>query len=139
MHIIADGGIRKSADFVKAIAAGADTVMIGGLFAGTDETPGMMVTKEGRNYKLYRGMASIDAYLDRGLRLNEEVDIEGYTPEGTEMLVPYKGPVYKIIDNLIGGLRSAMTYLNAPDIPTLHKNAKFVKLTEAGKKESKYL
>jgi len=136
--IIADGGIRKSADLAKAIAAGANTVMIGSLLAGTDESPGIIVTKENKNYKLYRGMASISAYADRASKLNEIIDIEGYTPEGTEMLVEYRGSAVKIVNNLVNGLRSAMTYLNARNLDEFRRNARFVRLTEAGKKESKY-
>jgi len=137
--IIADGGIKKSADLSKAIAAGVDTVMVGSLLAGTDESPGSIVTKENRNYKLYRGMASISAYADKTSKLNEIVDIEGYTPEGTEMLVEYKGSAVKIVNNLVNGLRSAMTYLNARNLKEFREHANFVKLTEAGMKESKYV
>jgi len=136
--IIADGGIRKSADLAKAIAAGANTVMIGSLLAGTDESPGLIVTKENKNYKLYRGMASISAYADKASKLNEIVEIEGYTPEGTEMLIEYRGSAVKIVNNLVNGLRSAMTYLNAKNLDEFRRNARFVRLTEAGKKESKY-
>lgn len=137
--VIADGGITKSADFAKAIAAGAQTIMMGGLLAGTDESPGSVITKESVNYKFYRGMASVDAFADRSSKVNETVDIEGYTPEGTEKLVPYRGSAVKIINNLMGGLRSSMTYLNASNLREFRANAKFVGLTEAGKKESKYL
>jgi IMP dehydrogenase len=136
--IIADGGIRKSADLAKAIAAGANTVMIGSLLAGTDESPGFIVTKENKNYKLYRGMASISAYADKASKLNEIAEVEGYTPEGTEMLIEYKGSAVKIVNNLVNGLRSAMTYLNARNLDEFRRNARFVRLTEAGKKESKY-
>ncbi len=136
--IIADGGITKSADFAKAIAGGAETVMIGGLLAGTDESPGSIITKESVNYKFYRGMASIDAFADMSSKINDIVDIEGYTPEGTEKLVSYRGTAVKIINNLVGGLRSAMTYLNASTLKEFRTNARFVALTEAGKKESKY-
>jgi IMP dehydrogenase len=136
---IADGGIVKSGDFAKAIAAGADVAMIGGLFAGTDESPGTIVTKSNVNYKFYRGMASINAFADRSYKENEEADLDGYTPEGTETLVPYRGSVSKIIGNLLGGLRSSMTYLNARNLEEFKKNAKFIELTEAGKRESKYL
>ncbi len=138
VKIIADGGINKSADFAKAIAAGSDTVMIGGLFAGTEESPGVVITKENVNYKFYRGMASINAYSDRALKTEEAADLEGYTPEGMEMLIPYKGSVLKIINNLLGGLRSSMTYLNADNIKEFQKNAQFVILTDSGRKESKY-
>ncbi|MCL4400642.1 MAG: IMP dehydrogenase [Candidatus Parvarchaeota archaeon] len=137
--VIADGGIQKSADLSKAIAAGASVAMIGGLFAGTDESPGVIVTKSSTNYKFYRGMASIDAFSDKSLRTNETADLEGYTPEGTETLVPYRGSVTKIVTNLVGGVKSAMTYLNSRNLEEFRKNAQFVKLTEAGKKESKYL
>ena len=136
--IIADGGIRKSADLAKAIAAGANTVMIGSLLAGTDESPGFVVTKENKNYKLYRGIASISAYADKASKLNEIAEIEGYTPEGTEMLIEYRGSAVKIVNNLVNGLRSAMTYLNARNLDEFRRNARFVRLTEAGKKESKY-
>ena len=113
--------------------------MIGGLLAGTDESPGSIITKESVNYKFYRGMASVDAFADRSFKTNEVVDIEGYTPEGTEKLVPYRGSTVKIVNNLIGGLRSAMTYLDAKDLKEFRANARFVSLTEAGKKESKYI
>ena len=136
--IIADGGIRKSADLAKAIAAGANTVMIGSLLAGTDESPGFIVTKENKNYKLYRGMASISAYADKTSKLNEIAEIEGYTPEGTEMLIEYRGSAVKIVNNLVNGLRSAITYLNARNLDEFRRNARFVRLTDAGKKESKY-
>ncbi len=138
IRVMADGGITKSADFSKAIAAGADTAMIGGLLAGTDESPGVVITKENTNYKFYRGMASVNAYSDRALKTEEAADLEGYTPEGTETLIPYKGSVIKIINNLMGGLRSAMTYLNAKSISEFRKNAEFVLLTDSAKKESKY-
>jgi IMP dehydrogenase len=138
VRIMADGGIIKSADFSKAIAAGADSVMIGGLFAGTDESPGVIITKENINYKFYRGMASVNAFSDRSLKTDEAADLEGYTPEGTETLIQYKGSVVKIVNNLLGGLRSAMTYLNAANLKDFKKNAEFVVLTEAGKRESKY-
>ncbi|MCW1293865.1 MAG: IMP dehydrogenase [Candidatus Parvarchaeota archaeon] len=137
-RIIADGGIRKSADLSKALAAGADAVMVGSILAGTDETPGVTVTRNGENYKFYRGMASINAFYDRGERMGLETEIGEYTPEGTETLVQYKGSVVKIIYNLVGGLRSAMTYLNARNLAELRKNASFVRLTAAGRLESKY-
>ncbi|MGC8586540.1 MAG: IMP dehydrogenase [Candidatus Micrarchaeia archaeon] len=136
--IIADGGITKPADFAKAIAAGATAVMVGSLLAGTDESPGSIVTKENKSYKLYRGMASISAYAEKASKLNELFDIEGYTPEGTELLIEYKGSATKILLNLANGLRSAMTYINARNINEFQANASFVKLTPAGMKESKY-
>jgi len=137
--IISDGGIKKSADLAKAIAGGADTVMLGSLLAGTDESPGSIITKEGRNYKLYRGMASVSAYYDRANKQDTLVDIEGYTPEGTEMLIEYKGSAIKILNNLVNGLKSAMTYLNARNLEEFRNNAVFVKLTDAGMRESKYI
>ncbi len=138
VNIIADGGISKSGDFAKAIAAGADAAMIGGLFAGTDESPGVVITKENTNYKFYRGMASINAFSDRALKTEESADLEGYTPEGTETLIPYKGSVLKIVNNLVGGLRSSMTYLNSSNLAEFRKNAEFVLLTDSSKRESKY-
>jgi IMP dehydrogenase len=138
VNIIADGGISKSGDFAKAIAAGADAAMIGGLFAGTDESPGVVITKENTNYKFYRGMASINAFSDRALKTDEAADLEGYTPEGTETLIPYKGSVLKIVNNLVGGLRSSMTYLNSSNLMEFRKNAEFVLLTDSSKRESKY-
>ncbi|MGB9732989.1 MAG: IMP dehydrogenase [Candidatus Micrarchaeia archaeon] len=139
VRIIADGGITKSADLAKAIAGGADAVMIGSLLSGTDESPGKIVAKENKNYKIYRGMASISAYADKAMKQNELLDIEGYTPEGTEMLVEYKGSAIKIINNLVNGLKSAMTYVNARNLNEFRKNVEFVRLTESGKKESKYI
>ena len=112
--------------------------MIGGLFAGTDESPGVVITKENTNYKFYRGMASINAFSDRALKTEESADLEGYTPEGTETLIPYKGSVLKIVNNLVGGLRSSMTYLNSSNLAEFRKNAEFVLLTDSSKRESKY-
>jgi len=137
--IIADGGMNKSADMAKAMAGGASAVMIGGLIAGTDESPGSIVSKSGSNYKFYRGMASVNAYANRSARTGEEVDVGEYTPEGTEALIPYRGSAAKIVKDMIGGLRSAMTYVNAYDLREFQAGASFVRLTEAGRKESKYL
>jgi IMP dehydrogenase len=139
MPIIADGGINRSADFAKAIAGGASAVMIGGLIAGTDESPGAIVNRTGSNYKFYRGMASIRSYSDKATRIGEEVDVGGYTPEGAETLIPYKGSAVNIMNNLIGGLRSAMTYVSSSNIKEFQKNVSFVKISEASKRESKYV
>lgn len=137
--VVADGGVNKSADLAKAIAGGASAVMIGGMIAGTDESPGSIVSKSGSNYKFYRGMASVNAYAERSARTGEEADVGDYTPEGTEALIPYRGSAAKIIKYLVGGLRSAMTYVNSSDIKEFRRNASFVRLTEAGRKESKYV
>jgi IMP dehydrogenase len=137
--IIADGGINRSADLAKAIAGGASAVMVGGLIAGTDESPGAIVNRTGSNYKFYRGMASVRAYSDKATRIGEDVDVGSYTPEGSETLIPYKGSAVNIMNNLIGGLRSAMTYVNSSNIREFQRNASFVKISEASKRESKYV
>ena len=140
--IIADGGIRTSGDITKAIAAGASTVMIGGLLAGTEESPGMTVMREGRKFKLVRGMASVAASYDRTLRGSEQneedsaVDLLDYVPEGVEAFVPYKGNASEVITQLVGGLRSGMSYCGATTIPQLRGKATFVKISPAGLKES---
>ena len=131
--IIADGGIRKPADIVKALAAGADTVMIGGQFAGTDEAPGPIITYQGRRYKISRGMASLTAALSRP---DAQENIEQITPEGVEARVPYRGPVRNIINQFMGGLRSGMSYGNAKTIKELRENAEFIQITAAGSIES---
>jgi len=137
--IIADGGIRRSGDIVKALAAGASTVMIGNLLAGTEESPGATIIRKGRKYKLYRGMASHAAYsgkLEKEGMFDEE-EIEAYVSEGVEGLVEYRGTVAEVIHQLVGGLRSGMSYVGARNIKELQKNAIFIKITEAGIKESK--
>lgn len=131
--IIADGGIRKPADIVKALAAGADTVMIGGQFAGTDEAPGPIITYQGRRYKISRGMASLTAALSRPAA---KENISQITPEGVEARVPYRGPVQNIIDQFIGGLRSGMSYGNAQTIRELREHAEFIQITHASQIES---
>lgn len=137
--VIADGGIKFSGDMVKAIAAGADSIMIGGLFAGTDESPGETVLYQGRTYKMYRGMGSIEAMKkgskDRYFQDDVESELK-LVPEGIEGRVPHKGPVSSTIFQLIGGLKSGMGYLGCRTIPELKKNAKFVKITVAGLRES---
>jgi IMP dehydrogenase len=137
--IIADGGIRFTGDVPKAIAAGADSVMIGGLFAGTDESPGEKILYEGRSYKVYRGMGSLSAMKqgskDRYFQ-DAEDDISKLVPEGVEGRVPYKGPLSDTIYQIVGGLRAAMGYCGTKDIASLKKNGKFIKITLAGLKES---
>ena len=137
--IIADGGIRYSGDVAKAIAAGADTVMIGGLFAGTKEAPGEVELYQGRSYKSYRGMGSISAMQqgssDRYFQ-DEESGAEKYVPEGIEGRVPYKGAVVAIIQQLLGGLRSSMGYVGCADIDEMRAKPEFVKISSAGMRES---
>jgi len=137
--LIADGGIRFSGDIAKAIAAGAHAVMMGGLFAGTEEAPGETVLFQGRSYKSYRGMGSLGAMQkgssDRYFQENES-NVEKLVPEGIEGRVPYKGPVTAVIHQLMGGLRSAMGYLGCPTIDAMHAKAAFVEITAAGIRES---
>jgi len=137
--VIADGGIKQTGDIAKAIAAGADCVMIGGLFAGVDESPGEKVLYEGRSYKLYRGMGSIEAMKagskDRYFQ-DVEDDIQKLVPEGIEGRVPYKGPLAETVHQMLGGLRAAMGYCGARRIDDLKSNARFVRMTEAGLRES---
>ena len=138
--MIADGGIRFSGDIAKAIAAGADCVMLGGLFAGTEEAPGETVLFQGRSYKSYRGMGSLGAMekgaADRYFQEENTSNIDKLVPEGIEGRVPYKGSVGVVIHQLIGGLRASMGYLGSPDIPTLHERAEFVQISSAGMRES---
>lgn len=138
--IIADGGIRYSGDIVKAIAAGAHSVMIGSLFAGTEESPGQPIIYQGRNYKVHRGMGSLGAMRKRGGReryfqFSEEA-VDKQIPEGIEGRVPYKGSMSGYVYQLVGGLRHGMGYCGAKDIKDLRKNAKFIRATGAGIKES---
>lgn len=137
--VIADGGIRFSGDITKAIAAGADSVMIGSLFAGTEESPGEIIIYQGRSYKLYRGMGSISA-MQRGSkdRYGQEKveDLKKLVPEGIEGRVPYRGYLKDNIYQLVGGLMSGMGYLGARNIAELKKNAQFIRITNAGYRES---
>jgi len=137
--IIADGGIKQTGDVPKAIAAGADTVMIGGMFAGVEETPGDTVLLEGRSFKVYRGMGSLSAMKkgssDRYFQDVEE-DIKKLVPEGVEGRVPFKGPLADTIYQFIGGLRAAMGYCGNKNINELKENSKFIKMTVAGLRES---
>jgi IMP dehydrogenase len=136
--VIADGGIRFSGDIVKAIAAGADSVMIGSLLAGTEEAPGEMIIYEGRKFKSYRGMGSIEAMEDGSKdRYFQDVedDIKKLVPEGISGRVPFKGLVSEVLYQLVGGLKAGMGYCGAKNIEKL-KQAKFVKITSAGVAES---
>jgi IMP dehydrogenase len=137
--LIADGGIKQTGDLPKAIAAGADSVMIGGLFAGVDESPGENILYEGRSFKVYRGMGSLSA-MKRGSKdryfQDAEDDIAKLVPEGVEGRVPYKGPLSNTVYQLIGGLRSAMGYCGVKNISELKTRSKFIKITSAGLKES---
>ncbi len=137
--VIADGGIKQTGDVAKAIAAGADTVMMGGMFAGCDEAPGEKVLFEGRSFKVYRGMGSLGAMKhgssDRYFQDMEE-DIKKLVPEGVEGRVPYKGPLSETIYQFVGGLRAAMGYCGAKNIHDLKTKTKFVKISSAGLRES---
>ncbi len=141
--IIADGGIRNSGDIAKALAAGASSVMLGNLLAGTTESPGLMIRRGGRPYKISRGMASAEAALERLVQeqpergwADWEEEIEQVVPEGVEAAVPFRGDVGEIIFQLVGGLRSGMSYCNARNLEELRRNATFVRITEAGRRES---
>ena len=137
--IIADGGIRFSGDVAKAIAAGADTVMLGGLFAGTEEAPGEVELYQGRSFKTYRGMGSIGAMTERqdaNRYFQEDVSSEKLVPEGIEGRVPFKGWVISVIDQLIGGLRQSMGYVGSKTIAEMQDNSQFIEITNAGMAES---
>ena len=137
--IIADGGIRFSGDIAKAIAAGADSVMLGGLFAGTEEAPGKVELFQGRSFKTYRGMGSIGAMTERddaNRYMQEDVSSEKLVPEGIEGRVPYKGLVINVINQLIGGLRQSMGYIGCKTFDEVHENSEFVEITNAGMTES---
>jgi IMP dehydrogenase len=136
--IIADGGIKYSGDVTKAIAAGAHCIMIGSLFAGTEESPGEIILFQGRSYKVYRGMGSLGA-MEQGAKDRygqQGVEKEKLVPEGVEGRVPYKGPVSQSIHQLTGGLRSGMGYSGCATLEELRKNAKFIRITNAGWRES---
>ncbi|NCA16562.1 MAG: IMP dehydrogenase [Betaproteobacteria bacterium] len=138
--LIADGGIRFSGDIAKALAAGASTVMMGGMFAGTEEAPGEVVLFQGRSYKSYRGMGSVGAMqagsADRYFQEEQSPGADKFVPEGIEGRVPYKGSVKQIIFQLAGGLRSSMGYCGCRSIDELHAKAEFVEITSAGIRES---
>jgi IMP dehydrogenase len=137
--IIADGGVKYSGDVVKALAAGAHSVMIGSIFAGTDESPGEMILYQGRSYKVYRGMGSLGAMKEGGRDRYFQEDIEEdakLVPEGIEGRVPYKGPLSSSVFQLIGGLRAGMGYVGCGTLDELRQKANFIRITAAGLKES---
>jgi IMP dehydrogenase len=136
--VIADGGIRYSGDAIKAIAAGADAVMLGSYFAGTDEAPGRIITMNGKRYKQYRGMGSVGAMNDGGgdRYLKEEQEDEEFVPEGVEAATPYKGPLSSELHQLVGGMQSGMGYVGAETIPEFKQRSEFVRVSSAGQTES---
>jgi IMP dehydrogenase len=137
--LIADGGIRFSGDIAKAIAAGADAVMLGGIFAGTEESPGELELYQGRSFKTYRGMGSLGAMSERN-DLNrysqDTIDPEKIVPEGVEGRVPFKGWVVNVINQLMGGLRQSMGYVGCQSIDEMQQKTEFVEITNAGMLES---
>ena len=139
--LIADGGVRTSGDVVKALAGGASTVMIGSLLAGTDESPGLLMTRKGHRYKVSRGMASLQANAARKVREGDgeitQEEIEDYVSEGVDASVPYRGSTREILSQLIGGLQSGMSYTNAHTIDELYEKAVFVRMTDVGLAESR--
>ena len=136
--VIADGGIRYSGDIVKALAAGSNTVMAGSLFAGVEESPGETIIFNGRKFKSYRGMGSLEA-MEKGSKdryfQDVEDDIKKLVPEGIAARVPFKGSLFEVVYQMTGGLRAGMGYCGAHNIPELH-NAKFTRITNAGIAES---
>ena len=136
--LIADGGIRYTGDISKALAGGGHSVMIGSMLAGTEESPGETIIYEGRRFKSYRGMGSLEA-MQKGSKdryfQDAEDDLKKLVPEGISGRVPYKGTVQEVMYQVIGGLRAGMGYVGAKDIPALHQ-AQFVRITSAGVKES---
>jgi len=138
--VIADGGMSSSGDVAKAIAAGADCIMLGSMLAGTEESPGDVVYAQGERFKEYRGMGSIGAMKARGFSKDryfqgDVEDVEKLVPEGIEGRVPYKGPLAGVLHQIVGGLRQAMGYCGAPTIEAM-KRARFVRITGAGLRES---
>ncbi|MGO9605721.1 MAG: IMP dehydrogenase [Candidatus Binataceae bacterium] len=135
--VVADGGIRFSGDITKAIAAGATTVMIGGLFAGTEESPGETILYQGRTYKLYRGMGSLGAMTERTLDRYglQEAGESKHVPEGIEGRVPHRGSLASNIEQLVGGLQSGMGYVGAANLAELRRRARFIRVTDAGNRE----
>jgi len=138
--LIADGGIRYSGDIAKALAAGAHTVMLGGMFAGTEEAPGEVELFQGRSYKSYRGMGSLGAMAkgssDRYFQDGSENAADKLVPEGIEGRVPYKGPLAPIIHQMMGGLRSSMGYVGCKDLEEMRTKPQFVRISSAGMRES---
>jgi IMP dehydrogenase len=139
--VISDGGIRFSGDIAKAIAAGADAVMIGGLFAGTEESPGEVELYQGASYKIYRGMGSLGAMAERHGSADRyfqdaATELEKLVPEGVEGRVPYKGSIVTILQQLAGGLRAAMGYTGSRSVADMRTRPVFVRITNAGIRES---
>ena len=136
--VIADGGIRYSGDIAKAIVAGASCVMIGGMFAGTEEAPGEVELYQGRSYKSYRGMGSLGAMQEgsKDRYFQDASDVDKLVPEGIEGRVPYRGPLRNIVHQLVGGLRASMGYVGCATIAELQQKPKFVRVTGAGMRES---
>lgn len=134
--VISDGGIRYSGDITKALAAGASSVMIGSLFAGTEESPGELEIYQGRTYKVYRGMGSLAAMQAGSADRYFQQESQKLVPEGVEGRIPYRGPLTETVFQLVGGLRAGMGYCGAPDIESLQKTARFVRITGAGYRES---
>ena len=136
--IISDGGMRYSGDIAKSFAAGAETVMLGSIFAGTNESPGEIILWEGRSFKSFRGMGSIAAMKDgsKDRYFQQDTESKKLVPEGIEGMVPFKGEVKETIHQLIGGIRSSMGYCGIKAIKKFYKNAEFVRITGAGIKES---
>ncbi|MBP5379582.1 MAG: IMP dehydrogenase, partial [Ruminococcus sp.] len=134
--VIADGGIKYSGNIVKALAAGANVVMLGSLLAGCAEAPGETEIYQGRQFKVYRGMGSLGAMANGSKDRYFQEGAKKLVPEGVEGRVPFKGPVADTIFQLVGGIRSGMGYCGCVDIPTLHEKAKFIRITGAGLKES---
>ncbi len=145
--LIADGGIRNSGDITKSLVAGADTAMVGSLLAGTDESPGEIVFRGNQRYKVTRGMASMAARRDQLLREGKfdlssqnpvpEADLSDYVPEGVEAIVPYKGGAVSVIRQLVGGLKSGMSYSGASNLEEMRKNGRFIRITDVGLAEGK--
>ena len=133
--IIADGGIRGSGDLVKALAAGAETAMLGNLLAGTEESPGVSVSRNGRQYKVYRGMASLWTSAERRDMPHEDELLSEIVPEGIEAMVPHRGKAAAVLTQLVGGLRSGMSYCGATTLAELRANARFIRVTDAGVRE----
>ncbi len=134
--LIADGGVKFSGDVVKAIAAGADSVMMGSMLAGTEESPGEAVLYQGRRYKIYRGMGSIDAMRDGSKDRYSQENLEKYVPEGIVGRIPYKGKVRETLYQLVGGLRSGMGYVGSANIAELQNKSRFIQISQAGYRES---
>ena len=138
--IISDGGTRNSGDATKALAAGASSIMVGSILGGTDETPGTTITKNGKRFKIYRGMASLAASMGRKTKETGSFeltdDLNDYVAEGVEAMVPYRGSVTDIIIQITGGIRSGLSYCGGHNIKQMQDNAEFIKISRAGFAES---